>query len=163
MKRVDTQNKTTHYWLMKSEPFVYGIEHLAKDLTGLWDGVRNYQVRNMMRDQMQEGDMAIFYHSNANPSGCVGIMKITGSAVMDPLQFDESSEYFDVKSTKESPRWLAVPVRYVETFARMVTLAELKNDSAFSTLPAVQKGNRLSIVPISKKHFEKIVRLGQGR
>ncbi len=154
---------TKHYWLMKSEPFVYSIADLARDQMGLWDGVRNYQVRNMMRDQMQSGDKALFYHSNAKEIGCVGVMEITGPAVPDPLQFDPKSEYYDAKSTRENPRWLAVPVRYQETFARVVTLGELKNDPDFATLPVVQKGNRLSVVPVGATHFKKIVRLGQGR
>lgn len=150
-----------HYWLMKSEPDCYSIHDLERDGTDMWDGVRNYQVRNMMRDQMRVGDKALFYHSNAGAeTGVVGEMTITKTAYPDPTQFDPKSEHPDPKSDPENPRWLCVNVSHERTWPRTVTLAEIKNDPAFATLPLVQRGNRLSVMPISKQHYERLVRLG---
>ena len=145
---------------MKSEPDCYSIDDLKQDKIEPWDGVRNYQVRNMMRDDMKVGDMALFYHSNTKKIGVVGTMKIVSKAYPDPTQFDPDSEHPDSKSDPENPRWLCVDVQFVSKFNRTVTLAELKNDPEFSTMPLVKKGNRLSVMPVGKKHFEKIVKMG---
>lgn len=148
------------YWLLKSEPDCYSIDDLRRDKVEMWDGTRNYQVRNMMRDQMKKGDLCLFYHSNAGKeTGVVGTMKIVKEAYPDPTQFDPKSEHPDPKSDPENPRWLCVDVRFVKKFPRTVTLSELKNDPYFADMTVVQKGNRLSVMPIKKKHFDRIERL----
>ena len=149
------------YWLMKTEPNCYSIDDLKKDKIEMWDGTRNYQVRNMMRDQLKVGDRALFYHSNAGAkTGAVGTMAIKSEAYPDPTQFDPKSEHSDPKSSKENPGWWCVDVGFESKFKKMVTLAELKIDSQFADMPVVKKGNRLSVMPISKKHFDVVVKLG---
>lgn len=157
-----TNKHTTQYWLMKSEPDVYSIDTLKIDREGQWDGVRNYQVRNMMRDVMQPGDLALFYHSNTKEIGCAGLMEIVGEAYPDPLQFDQTSEYFDPKAKPENPPWLCVPVRFMEKFARVVTLAEIKANPKLAGMAIVAKGNRLSVTPVTKAHFIHICKLGRA-
>ncbi|MDA8596965.1 EVE domain-containing protein [Candidatus Pacebacteria bacterium] len=148
------------YWLLKSEPDCYSIADLERDQVEMWDGTRNYQVRNMMRDDMQVGDRALFYHSNAgNETGVVGVMEIVKAAYPDPTQFDQKSEHPDPKSDPASPRWLCVDVKYLETLPRVVTLAEIKSDPKLEGVSVAKKGNRLSVMPVSKKHFERIVAL----
>ena len=150
-----------NYWLMKSEPTEFSIDDLKRVKKEMWDGVRNYQVRNMMRDDMKKGDRALFYHSNAGiETGVVGAMEVCKEAYPDPTQFDVKSAHPDPKSDPENPRWLCVDVCFVEKFPRVLTLAEIKADPSFSDLPLVRKGNRLSVMPISKRHFDKIVRQG---
>ena len=153
------------YWLMKSEPETFSIDDL-KNCPGQkdhWDGVRNYQVRNMMRDQMRVGDMALFYHSNAgSETGVVGLMKIVKAAYPDPTQFDPKSEHPDPKSDPTSPRWLCVDVKFVDKFSKIVTLNELKSDPKFVDMSVIKKGNRLSIMPVSKKHFARILKIAQS-
>lgn len=150
------------YWLMKSEPDCYSILDLQRDNVDMWDGTRNYQVRNMMRDQMKVGDQALFYHSNAKQeTGVVGVMEIVKEAYPDPTQFDPQSEHPDPKSDPANPRWLCVDVQYKHIFSEPVTLLELKIDPAFTGMPVIQKGNRLSVMPISKKHFDRVVKLGK--
>lgn len=157
-----TMAKTaTRYWLLKSEPDCYSIHDLKRDKVDMWDGTRNYQVRNMMRDDMQVGDRALFYHSNAgDQTGVVGTMKIMSQAYPDPTQFDPKSDHPDPKSDPENPRWLCVDVAYESTFATPVTLKELKLDPKFADMPVVMKGNRLSVMPIKKAHFDRILKLG---
>jgi predicted RNA-binding protein with PUA-like domain len=150
-----------NYWLMKSEPDVYGIEHLRKAAgkTDTWDGVRNYQVRNMMRDDMNKGDLAFFYHSNCTTPGIAGIMKITRKGYPDYTAFDPEEKYFDPKSDPDNPRWYMVDVRFVRKLKRVITLAELKEQSALAELPLVRRGNRLSIMPVSKQQWDHILSL----
>tara|TARA_B100000508_G_scaffold88136_1_gene68604 strand:+ start:776 stop:1234 length:459 start_codon:yes stop_codon:yes gene_type:complete len=148
------------YWLMKSEPDCYSIDDLKKDKVEMWDGTRNYQVRNMMRDDMSVGDMALFYHSNAgNKTGVVGTMEIVKEAYPDPTQFDPKSDHPDPKSDPDNPRWLCVDVKFKSKFNEPVTLKELKLDPKFSDMTVVQKGNRLSVMPVAKKHFDRVVKL----
>lgn len=142
---------------MKSEPSEFGIDDLARSGESLWDGVRNYQVRNMFRDLMREGDRALFYHSNSDIIGVVGEMEIVKPAEVDPTQFKVGHKYFDPKATKESPRWFGPIVSYVRTFPRVVTLAELKADTQFQELPFVKRGNRLSVIPVTKAEYDAIV------
>ena len=151
-----------NYWLLKSEPNDYSIDDLKRDKVEPWDGTRNYQVRNMMRDDMKIGDICIFYHSNSgNETGCVGTMKIVSEAYPAPTQFDPKSSHPDPKSDPENPRWLCVDVQFVSKFMRTVTLEEIKNNKLFSDMRLVMKGNRLSVMPISKKHFDGVVKLSK--
>ncbi len=150
------------YWLMKSEPEAYSIDQLQKDGTTTWDGVRNYQVRNMLRDDFSPGDKALFYHSNAGKeTGAVGIMEVVGELVVDGLQFDAASEYYDPKSKKDNPTWVTRQVMFKEKFSRVVTLSEIKADTVFGHLPLVQKGSRLSIMPLLKKDFDLLCKRGR--
>jgi predicted RNA-binding protein with PUA-like domain len=143
---------------MKNEPSVYSIDDLEHDGTYCWDGVRNYQARNLMRDEMKVGDMVLYYYSNADPSGIAGIAKIVKGAYSDPSQFNKRSEYYDLKATKEIPRWVAVDVAFVSKFATLISLQELKLDPFFSDMLVVKKGMRLSVQPVQKKHFEKLAK-----
>jgi predicted RNA-binding protein with PUA-like domain len=141
------------YWLMKSEPDVFGIDHLAArpDRTEPWDGVRNYQARNMMRDDMKAGDQAFFYHSNCKEPGIVGIMEVAREAYPDPTAFDPAQKYYDPKSDPADPRWFVVDVRYRRRLRRTITLAELRQhaDGPLAQLPLLRQGNRLSIMPVT--------------
>jgi predicted RNA-binding protein with PUA-like domain len=150
-----------NYWLMKSEPDVFGIEDLVKrpDKTEPWDGVRNYQARNMMRDDMKKGDLAFLYHSNCKEPGIAGIMKIVREGYPDHTAFDAKEKYFDPKSDPDNPRWYMVDVRHVRTLKRIITLTELKTHDELSGLPLVRRGNRLSVMPIIKTHWDFILSL----
>ena len=149
------------YWLMKSEPDVYGINDLknAAGKTDTWDGVRNYQVRNMMRDDMKKGDLAFFYHSNCKTPGIAGIMKINRAGYPDYTAFDPKEKYFDSKSDPDNPRWYMVDVRFVRKLKRVITLTELKEQPELADLPLVRRGNRLSVMPVSKQQWDYILSL----
>ena len=136
-----------NYWLMKSEPDVYGIDDLREEQTTLWDGIRNYQARNFMRT-MKIGDQAFFYHSNCKPPGIVGLMEIVEINLVDPTQFESSSKYYDPKSSIENPRWDCARLKYLGNFKKKLSLKELANKYDPEELKVVQKGNRLSILPI---------------
>lgn len=151
------------YWLCKSEPEAFSIADLAKKGEALWDGVRNYQVRNLLRDEVQVGDRALFYHSSTKEVGVVGEMEVVGEAVPDPLQFDPKSQYYDPKSTKVAPRWLAVTVRYVRTFPHLVPLSLLRTDPVLSGMRILERGNRLSITAVTKAEYDRIVQLGMKK
>jgi predicted RNA-binding protein with PUA-like domain len=146
------------YWLMKNEPVCYSIDDLERDKQYVWDGVRNYQARNLMRT-MQKGDLVLYYHSNAKPSGIAGVAKVVKEAYPDPTQFNKKSEYFDPKTTKENPRWVAVDVAFVKKFKTLVPLQVLQNDPFFSDMLVTKRGMRLSVQPVAEKHFEKILSL----
>ena len=151
-----------NYWLMKSEPDVFGIEHLktCENKTEPWDGIRNYQARNFMRDGMNKGDLAFFYHSNCKQPGIVGIMKIVSNAYPDPTQFDAGSKYFDAKSDPENPRWLLVDVQHVRDLERNVTLTEMKRETdSFGDFQLLKKGNRLSIMPVTEQQWNRVLEL----
>lgn len=150
----------TRYWLMKSEPTVYSIDDLQHDGFTLWDGVRNYQARNYMRDEMEVGDLALFYHSNAFPSGVAGICRICKTGLPDLTAIDPKSPHYDKRSTKAKPIWSTVEVEYVEKFPYFVPLYELRESSNFEGLMLLEKGSRLSIIPVTYKHFEAIRTLG---
>lgn len=149
------------YWLIKSEPDVFGIDDLKKAKREPWNGIRNYQARNFMRDEMEIGDLALFYHSNAKPPGVVGIAEVAGEPYPDNLQFDEKSNYHDPKSNPDDPRWVMVDFNFVEKFPRMVSLDELKAEKALEGMLVTQRGTRLSITPVSKKHFDKVCRMAR--
>jgi predicted RNA-binding protein with PUA-like domain len=147
---------------MKSEPDVFGIADLERDRTTIWDGVRNYQARNFLKS-MAVGDLAFFYHSNTQPPGIVGVMQIVAAVVVDPSQFEPEGEYYDPKSTTESPRWHTVQVEYVCTFAAQITLATLRDRFTPEQLLVVKQGNRLSVMPILDQVAEEILQLAKVR
>lgn len=150
-----------NYWLMKSEPDVYGIDHLArqKNKTDHWDGIRNYQARNFMRDQMRKNDQAFFYHSNCDEPGIVGIVKIVREAYPDFTAFDAQGKYFDGKSDPENPRWFMVDVKLVRKLKRVITLKELKDHEPLEDMRLLKRGNRLSILPVTEKQWNYILSL----
>lgn len=154
--------RATKLWLMKSEPSTYSIEDLERDRSEPWDGVRNYQARNFMRE-MAEGDLVIFYHSNAKPPGAAGIARIGREAYPDPSQFDKKSKYHDPKSKKEDPRWSLVHVEFVEKFDDLIPLQTLKDDPALEGMVVTQKGSRLSVQPVEKKHFKRVLKLANAK
>jgi predicted RNA-binding protein with PUA-like domain len=146
------------HWLMKSEPDVYGIHHLQQEGTTLWDGIRNYQARNFMRS-MAIGDRAFFYHSNAKPPGIVGMMEVIETGLTDPSQFDPASKYFDPKSKPQAPRWDCVRLRYVGTFAELLSLDHLREQFSVEELAVVRQGNRLSILPVPEASATRLLDL----
>lgn len=151
------------YWLMKSDPDDFGVDDLerAPGRTTAWTGVRNFQARNMMRDQMKVGDRALLYHSACEEPGVVGIMEIAGPARPDATQFDRKSKYYDDKSTKDAPRWWAVDVRLLER-TRLIPLAELRAHPGLETLQILRRGNRLSITPVDPKEWRVLAKLCAG-
>ncbi len=138
---------------MKSEPETYGIDDLKREGVNMWEGCRNYTVRNYFRDEMKIGDKAFFYHSNSDPSGIIGIMEIVSDSYPDPTQFDPNSHYFDPKSPKDNPRWLVRDVKYVSTFKRVVSLAELRTIPGLENMLVIRKGQRLSVLPVTPEEW----------
>ena len=151
------------YWLMKSEPDVYGIDDLERDGQEPWDGIRNYQARNFMRDTMKIGDQVLFYHSNATPPGVAGLAQIASEPYPDPTQFDPKSKYYDPKSDPEDPRWILVDVSFIAKFDTLVPLDTLKQDDALEEMLVIKRGQRLSIQPVEAKHFRRVCTLGGKR
>lgn len=151
-----------NYWLMKSEPDVFSIDQLKSEKTTLWDGVRNYQARNFMMNDMKVGDLVLFYHSNAKPPGIAGIATISKKAQPDPTCYNPKSEYYDPKSTKENPRWFCVEVKYKKKFKELIPLEELRSTKSLKDLLVIKKGQRLSIQPVEKKHYDIIEKMGLG-
>lgn len=139
---------------MKSEPLSYSIDDLEKEKKTGWEGVRNYQARNFMRDKMKVGDLALFYHSNAKPSGIAGICRVSKTGLPDHTSWNPKSKYFDPKSSQENPRWIMVEVEFVEKFSRIIPLSELRDNKNLEGLQLLHKGSRLSILPISADHFK---------
>ncbi len=151
------------YWLMKSEPDVYSIDDLARSSgPAMWEGCRNYTVRNFMRDRMADGDLAFFYHSNSDPSGIVGVMKIVGEAFPDPTQFDATSEYFDPKAPADGSRWLARNVVFVQKFNRVIPLNELRETPGLEEMLVTKRGQRLSVMPVTESEWAIVLALGQS-
>jgi len=150
-----------NYWLMKSEPGEFSIDDLMaqRPKTEPWDGVRNYQARNMMRDEMKPGDKAFFYHSACEEPGIVGIMKIAGKAYPDPTAFDPEDKHFDPKSDQENPRWFLVDVEFVCKLKRTISLRELKEHDGLADMVLLRRGNRLSIMPVSESNWNTILAL----
>ena len=149
-----------NYWLLKSEPSVFSIDSLKKcpQKTDHWDGVRNYQARNFMKE-MRVGDLAFFYHSNCTPPGIVGIVKIVKEYYPDHTALDKKSNYYDPKSTTENPRWGMVKVKFIKKFKTIISLPELKKHSSLKNFPLVKKGNRLSVIPVKKDEWNNIIDL----
>tara|TARA_Y100000389_G_C17466920_1_gene526507 strand:- start:87 stop:551 length:465 start_codon:yes stop_codon:yes gene_type:complete len=152
-----------NYWLMKNEPDDYSIVDLKRDKTEPWDGIRNYQVRNMIRDEMRIGDNAFFYHSNCETPGIYGLMTICKEAYVDYTAFDKKAKYYDSKSDKENPRWLMVDVKFKKVFKKIVSLKELKSYKELSNMKVVQRGNRLSITKVEKKEWDFINSLAKEK
>ena len=150
-----------NYWLMKTEPSTYSIDDLAKEKskTTHWDGVRNYQARNFMRDEMKKGDFVLLYHSNAKPPGVVGICTIARESYPDFTQFDENDKHFDPKSDPDNPRWFMVDIKLKKKFKELIALDDLKAVKALDGMVLLQKGSRLSVQPVTKKQFETIEKL----
>ncbi len=148
-----------NYWLMKNEPDDYSIDDLKRDKIEPWDGIRNYQVRNMIRDEMKKGDLAFFYHSNCEVPGIYGLMVINSEAYTDHTAFDKKAKYYDPKSNKEKPTWLMVDVKYKRKLKSVISLTELKNYKELSEMRVVQRGNRLSITKVNKKDWDFILKL----
>ena len=146
------------YWLMKSEPGAYSIDDLERDSSTLWDGVRNYKARNNMR-AMEVGDEVLYYHSNANPPGVVGIARVCREAYPDPTQFDRRSKYFDAKSTRADPRWWLVDIEFVARLPRLVSLEDVKSDPALAGMELVRYG-RLSVQAVTREEFARVKRMG---
>lgn len=151
---------------MKSEPDCFSIDDLAKapSKTTVWDGVRNYQARNMMRDEMKKGDKVFFYHSNAKPNPHIaGIAEIaTDKPVADPTQFDPKSQYFDEVSTEANPRWMTVKIKFLEKFKDPLTLEQIKTNSKLKKMTLVQKGSRLSVQPVTKEEWDEIMKMAEN-
>ena len=147
-------NPRVGHWLMKSEPEVYSIEDLEKDGKTFWEGVRNYQARNFMTQQMKVGDWVLFYHSNSDPSAIVGLAKVSQEASVDPTQFDRKSVYFDEKATKDKPIWFGVEIEFHSRWKNPLTLQDIKKlASRLKNFPLLQKGQRLSVMPVSPGEF----------
>jgi predicted RNA-binding protein with PUA-like domain len=150
-----------NYWLMKSEPDTFGIDDLKASGTEPWDGIRNYQARNLMRDEMKVGDGVLFYHSNAKPPGVVGVAEIASEAYTDPTQFDPDEKYYDAKSKPDNPRWLLLDVKYVSHFPRIIPLSELKETPGLEEMMVTRKGMRLSIQPVTQQEWEIVHNLAE--
>lgn len=149
------------YWLFKSEPTTFSIDDLMrapKQLTN-WNGVRNYQVRNMLRDEIKVSDKVFFYHSNCNPPGIVGTMEVVKAGYPDESAFDAKSKYFDPKSSPAKPLWYQVDVQFVDKFSHCIPLEELKKHPALKNMPLLRKGNRLSITKVMKDEWEFICKM----
>ncbi len=147
-----------NYWLFKSEPTTYGIDHLAKDKVTAWTGVRNYQARNFMRDGMKAGDRGFFYHSSCDEPGIAGVVEVTKGAYPDETQFDRKSRYYDGAATQDAPRWFNVDLKFVRK-TRVVSIAELRAHKRLAGMQILQRGNRLSITPVTKAEWDYIARL----
>jgi predicted RNA-binding protein with PUA-like domain len=149
------------YWLMKSEPDVFGIDHLASapKRTTAWEGVRNFQARNMLRDDFGKGDLAFFYHSSCEVPGIAGIVKVVREAYPDPTQFDRDSEYYDARSTRAAPRWFCVDVQLDRRIEPVITLPELREHAsgALRGMVILKRGNRLSVTPVTAAEWRFIV------
>jgi predicted RNA-binding protein with PUA-like domain len=150
------------YWLLKSEPEAFSIDDLAraKNRTTRWDGVRNYQARNFLRDEIAAGDGVLFYHSNADPPAVAGTARVVRAGYPDPTQFDAGDGHHDPASPPDAPRWFAVDIAFDGKFARPVTLPELRADPVLSDMVLLRKGSRLSVQPVSAAEWKRIVKLG---
>lgn len=151
------------YWLMKTEPSSFSIEDLERKRVEHWDGVRNYQARNTLRDQMKVGDLVLIHHSSANPTGVAGVARVCREGYPDHTARDPKNHHYDPKSTQENPIWFMVDVEFVEKLPRVVTLEELKANPALEGMLVTRRGIRLSVQPVEKAHFEEVIRMGKGR
>ncbi len=150
------------YWLMKSEPGVFSIDDLAKVKKTHWDGVRNYQARNYMRDDMSPGDRVLFYHSSAEPTGVAGVAEIAAKAYPDPTAWDPKHDHFDPKTKKDEPTWVMVDIKFVEKFKQVVTLDELRANAKLAQMLVLRRGQRLSVQPVTAGEFEEVMKMARG-
>lgn len=152
-----------NYWLFKTEPTTYSIDHLAAepDQTTLWEGVRNYQARNFLRDNVKVGDKVLFYHSNTEPPGVVGECRVTRAAYPDPTALDPDSKYFDPKSSPDNTRWFVVDVKLVKRYKKIVPLEELRETPGLEEMVVARRGNRLSITPVTADEWKIVQRLAK--
>jgi len=153
----------TNYWLMKSEPHVYSFDELIKDGSTYWDGVRNYQARNFMRDKMKIGDLVLYYHSNTKPPHIAGIARISKESYPDFTQFDKKSKYYDPKATEEVPRWFLVDMEPVTKFDEIVSLDQLKENDNLDGMLVIKRGQRLSVQPVEKIHFDEVCKMANAK
>jgi len=152
------------YWLMKSEPECYSIEDLKRDKTTLWTGIRNYQARNYMTQQMAQGDGVLFYHSNAEPPGIAGLARVSSDgAIDDPTQFDPKDDHYDPKATREKPIWGCVEISWVETLPKFLSLHSLKENPKLAELGVLKKGTRLSVLPVTAQDFKEICKMAGAK
>lgn len=151
------------YWLLKSEAEIFSLNDLknSPDQTTYWDGVRNYQARNFIRDEMKSGDKALFYHSNSEPNAVVGVCKIVKEAYPDFTAFDPKNEHYDPKSKKENPTWFMVDVKWVKEFKNPVSLQSIKSNPKLGNMKLVQPGSRLSVMPVTKEEFDEILNMAK--
>lgn len=149
-----------NYWLMKTEPDEFSIDDLKAQKTSGWEGVRNYQARNFMRDEMKKGDLVLIYHSSCPVPGVAGLATVNKESYPDPTAFDPKSNYYDQKSNTEKPRWFMVEVKFKAKFKDFISLETIKEQKKLSEMKLVQKGNRLSIMPVTKAEFHHILKLG---
>jgi predicted RNA-binding protein with PUA-like domain len=150
-------------WLIKNEPDCYSFQDLERDGVSPWEGVRNYQARNFMRDEMRPGDRVLYYHSSIGTPAVVGVAEVASEPYADPTQFDPDSEYFDPKATREAPRWMLVDVKPVEALPRPVSLAELKAVPELAEMRLLARGNRLSVMPVEEAHFDLILGMARSK
>lgn len=150
------------YWLMKTEPDVFSIDDLARDGVTPWEGVRSYQARNLLRDQVHVGDAVLFYHSSTEPPGVAGLAEVVRESYPDRTQFDPASPYFDPKSTQDNPRWFVVDVRFVERFPAVVPLAVLHTTPGLENMVVLKRGMRLSVQPVTEDEWRIVVALGRA-
>ena len=159
MNKATKPGRTGHrYWLMKSEPDVFSFEDLKSRRHTRWDGVRNYMARNYMVHDMKPGDLVLFYHSNADPSGVAGIARVSAPALPDETAFDPKSEYYDARSTRENPRWHCVEVEYEESVPRLVSLEEIKREPKLKNMVLLHN-SRLSVQPMTEAEFQVILKM----
>jgi predicted RNA-binding protein with PUA-like domain len=151
--------RAKRHWLFKSEADVFSIDDLAaaEDRTTFWDGVRNYQARNLMRDEIRKGDLVLYYHSNSKPTGVAGVARVVANAHPDPTQFDPRSPYHDPKSPRDAPRWLGVDVAFVRKLPRVIALSELKANPALAAMMVTQRGARLSVQPVTRAEYDAVL------
>ena len=157
-----TPRRTKRHWLVKTEPDVYSIHDLERDGSTMWDGVRNYQARNIMRDDMAVGDPVLIYHSNAKPMCIAGLAQVASESYPDPTAFDKRDKHFDPKSEKDDPTWMLVDVEHVETFAVPLERAALMEEAKLAKMMLLQRGSRLSVQPVSKAEFDHVLKLARG-
>lgn len=155
------QSVVMRHWLMKSEPDAYSIDDLAADGATHWDGVRNYQARNLMRDRMEMGDKVLFHHSQLRPPGIVGLAEVVSEAYPDHTSWDPDSKYFDPKSTPEQPRWFMVDIAFIRKFDRLVSIDELKEHPELADMVLLNR-SRLSVQPVTEAEYDFIVGLADG-
>jgi len=151
-----------NYWLFKTEPESFSIEDLkkSKNQTTFWDGVRNYRARNILRDEIKKGDGVLFYHSSTEPLAVMGYCKVVKEGYPDHTQFDPKNDHFDPKAKKDSPTWFMVDIKLVKEFKTPVTLDQIRANPKLKNITLIQRGNRLSVMPVSKNEFEEILRMG---